>query len=57
VKPKTCIRNTAPISDTGIATTGTSTVRSEPRNTKMTTMTMRIVPISVSVTSLIAFSM
>ena len=40
VKPNTCIRKTAPIRDTGMATTGTSTVRSEPRNRKMTTMTI-----------------
>ena len=40
MKPKTCIRNTAPMSDTGMATTGTSTERSEPRKRKMTMMTM-----------------
>ena len=47
MKPNTCIRKTAPMSDTGMATTGTSTVRSEPRNRKMTTMTMSIVSSSV----------
>ena len=43
VKPKTCIRKTAPTSETGIATTGMSTERSEPRKRKITTMTMRSV--------------
>ena len=32
VKPATSIRNTAPTSEIGIATTGISTARSEPRN-------------------------
>ena len=30
VKPNTCIKKTAPIRDTGIATTGTSTERNDP---------------------------
>ena len=51
VKPNTCIRNTAPISETGIATSGMSTDRSEPRNRKMTTATMISVTISVRTTS------
>ncbi len=57
VKPNTCMRNTAPMSDTGIATTGTSTVRKLPRNRKITTMTMRIVSSSVCTTSSIALLM
>ena len=57
MKPKTCIRNTAPMSDTGMATSGTSTVRSEPRNRKMTTMTMSTVSSSVCTTSSIALLM
>ena len=36
VKPNTCIRNTAPISESGMATSGISTERNEPRNRKMT---------------------
>ena len=34
MNPKACIRKTPPISDTGIATTGTRTERKEPRNRK-----------------------
>ena len=45
------------MSDTGIATTGTSTVRSEPRKRKMTTMTMRTVSSSVWTTSWMALLM
>ena len=40
-----------------MATTGTSTERSEPRNRKITTMTISIVSLSVFRTSSIAFSM
>ena len=47
MNPNTCIRNTAPISETGIATSGTSTDRSEPRNRKMTMATMTSVTTSV----------
>ena len=54
VKPATSIRKTAPISDTGIATTGISTDRNDPRNRKMTKMTIRSVSVSVCSTSLIA---
>ena len=39
------------MSDTGIATTGTSTDRNEPRKRKMTIMTMSSVSISVLTTS------
>ena len=45
------------MSDTGIATSGTSTVRSEPRKRKMTTMTMSTVSTSVCATSWMALSM
>ncbi len=57
VKPKSCMRNTAPMSDTGMATTGTSTERSEPRKRKITTTTMRMVSSSVWTTSSMAFWM
>ena len=57
VKPKACIRNTAPMSEMGMATTGISTERTEPRNRKMTTMTMSRVSASVLSTSWIASSM
>ena len=40
VKPATSIRKTAPISEIGMATTGISTERNDPRNRKMTTTTM-----------------
>ena len=42
------------MSDTGMATSGTSTVRNEPRNRKMTMMTMSTVSASVCSTSLMA---
>ena len=57
VKPNTCIRNTAPMSDTGMATTGTSTERSEPRKRKMTITTTSRVSASVFTTSLMALWM
>ena len=57
VNPSSCIRNTPPISDTGIAMTGTITVRSEPRNRKITITTITIVCSSVVTTSSIASSM
>ncbi len=57
MNPKSCIKKTAPMSDTGMATSGTSTVRSEPRKTKMTTMTMNTVSVSVCVTSVMALLM
>ena len=57
VKPNTCIKNTAPTSETGIATRGMRTVRMDPRNKKMTTITMRIVSVRVLVTSLTALLM
>ena len=57
MKPKTCIRNTAPMSDTGMATTGTSTERNEPRKRKMTMTTMSSVSRKVRTTSSIALWM
>ena len=54
VKPKICIRKTAPISDTGIATSGTNTERSDPRNRKITITTISKVSASVCVTSSMA---
>ena len=57
MNPKTCIRKTAPISEIGMATSGTSTERSEPRNRKMTIATMSSVSVSVFSTSWMASSM
>src|SRR5579883_1837824 len=54
VKPATSMRNTAPISETGMATIGIRTERNDPRNKKMTTITMHSVSVSVLSTSLIA---
>ena len=54
VKPATIIRNTAPTREIGIATIGMSTERNEPRNRKITTMTMSSVSVSVRSTSLMA---
>ncbi len=47
----------APISDTGMATSGTSAVRSEPMKRKTTKATIRIVSPSVLVISVSASSM
>ena len=54
VKPNTSIKKTAPISEIGIATTGISTERIEPRKRKITTMTISRVSLSVLNTSLMA---
>ena len=54
MKPATSIRNTAPMSEIGIATIGINTDRNEPRNRKMTTTTISRVSVSVRSTSLIA---
>ncbi len=54
VNPAASIRKTAPTSDMGMATTGMITERTEPRNRKMTTTTMRRVSVSVFKTSSIA---
>ena len=47
VKPNTCIRKMAPMSDIGMATSGTSTERSEPRNRKITIATISSVSLRV----------
>ena len=54
MKPAASIRNTAPISEIGIATTAITTERSEPRNRKITAITIRSVSVSVESTSWIA---
>ena len=55
VKPANNIRKTAPTSETGMATTGISTERMEPRKRKMTTITINSVSLSVLNTSRMAF--
>ena len=45
--PNTCMRNTPPTSESGIATIGIRTVRAEPRNRKMTMTTMRMVSVNL----------
>ena len=57
VKPSVCTRKMPPISEVGMATTGTNEERSEPRKRKMTITTIRIVSSSVCTTSLIALRM
>ena len=57
LNPNTCIRNTAPISEIGIATIGISTERRLPRNRKITSTTMRSVSAIVMMTSTIEDSM
>jgi len=57
VKPSICIKKIAPMSETGIATSGTSTERIEPRKRKITATTMSRVSMSVEATSSIALSM
>ncbi len=57
LKPKSCIKKTAPMSDTGIAKSGTNTDRIDPRKRKITMTTMASVSSSVLVTSSIALSM
>ena len=54
VKPATFMRNTAPISEIGIATTGMMSPRTDPMNRKITTTTISSVSVSVLSTSLIA---
>ena len=54
VKPNACIKKSAPISEIGMATMGTITDRNDPRNKKMTTMTISKVSIKVFTTSWIA---
>ena len=57
VKPKTCMRNTAPISDRGMVTTGMRAERRDPRKRKMITTTMSKVSLRVLTTSWMALSM
>ena len=54
VKPISSIRNSAPISDSGTVTAGMITLRSEPRNRKITTITMITASTIVVMTSSIA---
>ena len=54
MNPKRSIRNTAPMSEIGMATIGISTARNEPRKRKMTMMTMSSVSVSVESTSSMA---
>ena len=56
LKPNICIRKTAPINEIGIAMMGTMTDRREPRNRKITNMTISNVSISVVMTSRIELS-
>ena len=57
VNPASIIKNTAPMSEIGMATTGMITVRSDPMKRKITIMTISNVSLSVFKTSLIALSM
>ncbi|MNC89037.1 hypothetical protein D3C83_49260 [compost metagenome] len=57
VKPAASMRNTAPTSEIGMATTGMITARTEPRNRKITATTMSSVSVSVDSTSPMASSM
>ena len=54
VNPMSSIRNPAPTSESGIATSGMITERMEPRKRKITIMTMMSASMSVSTTSLMA---
>ena len=54
VKPASCMRKNAPMMDSGMAATGTSTARSDPMKRKITTTTMSSVSAKVFRTSLIA---
>ena len=57
LKPNASMTIPAPISETGIATSGTSAVRTEPMNRKTTRPTIMIVSPSVFVISVSASSM
>ena len=54
VKPISSIKNSAPTSDSGTAMVGISTLRTDPRNRKITTITMISASMIVRTTSLIA---
>ena len=51
VKPNASMRNAAPTSEIGIATTGMITERHDPRKRKITTTTIASVSVSVRMTS------
>jgi hypothetical protein len=51
VNPRASMMAKVPISDSGIATTGMSTERGEPRKAKITSMTMTRASTSVTATS------
>ena len=53
-KPIEYIKNRAPTNDSGTVTAGIIELRSEPRNKKMTRITIMTASISVACTSLIA---
>ena len=57
LKPSASITMAAPTSETGIATSGTSAVRTEPMNKNTTNATIMIVSESVFVISFSASSM
>ena len=57
VNPKSCIRKIAPMSESGMAITGTRTERKVPRKRKMMITTMISVSTSVWTTSLMALLM
>ena len=54
VKPIASMRKQAPTSESGMATIGMMTERTEPRKRKMTTITITSASTSVCMTSLIA---
>src|SRR2546422_751844 len=54
LKPKAYITIPAPISETGIATSGTSAVRTDPMNRNTTRPTMRTVSMSVNLLTILA---
>ncbi|MNN96641.1 hypothetical protein D3C81_2156690 [compost metagenome] len=51
--PINCMKNSTPIIDSGMVTTGINTERNAPRNRKTTTMTINIASTRVLTTSLI----
>ena len=57
VNPKAAMIASAPTSESGIATIGTSTERNDPMNRKMTSATMISVSVRVFTISLSASSM
>ena len=57
LKPNASISAAAPSIDSGIASTGIATLRSEPRHSQITSTTIRIASTSVCITSWIEASM